>query len=318
MLNRNPGLRDICHSITGGALVAQGNASPRCTSATWRLTREVLGYWMPFEAARAVAATFCWKIRYALTPVFGPEFPSQCIPSDSEKFGEMTIDPSITQFCTRKAKEYKDFEERLSSRGSAVVSTTVTPDSSHPSSPSKHLQSPTSKVVHSSNGCGSDSSPDRRYVLSPLSTYSGIWTPANTPRSISNVVHQYGLPSPQGTVTDVAGESVAHKEELDIRGSYSPTTTATSVSNEAHKKYSTDEDYEGDDSDISTSSEERHEKMRPKRQSIGASRWTTNSVDEKAAYLLMSMRLAATDLNDATSSRRVLNEPRDRKRRAST
>jgi hypothetical protein len=27
MLNRNPGLRDICHSITGGALVAQGDAS---------------------------------------------------------------------------------------------------------------------------------------------------------------------------------------------------------------------------------------------------------------------------------------------------
>src|SRR5271156_4538653 len=27
MLNRNPGLRDICHSITGGALVAQGKAS---------------------------------------------------------------------------------------------------------------------------------------------------------------------------------------------------------------------------------------------------------------------------------------------------
>jgi hypothetical protein len=26
MLNRNPGLRDICHSITGGALVAQGIA----------------------------------------------------------------------------------------------------------------------------------------------------------------------------------------------------------------------------------------------------------------------------------------------------
>lgn len=28
MLNRNPGLRDICHSITGGALVAQGNTDP--------------------------------------------------------------------------------------------------------------------------------------------------------------------------------------------------------------------------------------------------------------------------------------------------
>ena len=32
MLNRNPGLRDICHSITGGALVAQGSKTLRESS----------------------------------------------------------------------------------------------------------------------------------------------------------------------------------------------------------------------------------------------------------------------------------------------
>ncbi|KAJ5505257.1 hypothetical protein N7453_004214 [Penicillium expansum] len=66
MLNQNPGLRDICHSITGGALSAQG-------------------YWMPYEAARAMAATFCWRIRYALTPLFGTEFPAMCIPPRTAK-----------------------------------------------------------------------------------------------------------------------------------------------------------------------------------------------------------------------------------------
>ncbi|KAF2092183.1 DNA-binding domain of Mlu1-box binding protein MBP1 [Saccharata proteae CBS 121410] len=55
VLNINPGLRDISYSITGGALSAQG-------------------YWMPFEAAKAVAATFCHPIRHALTPIFGPDF----------------------------------------------------------------------------------------------------------------------------------------------------------------------------------------------------------------------------------------------------
>jgi hypothetical protein len=42
-----------------------------------------IGYWMPYEAARAMAATFCWRIRYALTPLFGTEFPA------------MTYDPRL-------------------------------------------------------------------------------------------------------------------------------------------------------------------------------------------------------------------------------
>ncbi|KAH8689413.1 transcription regulator HTH, apses-type DNA-binding domain-containing protein, partial [Talaromyces proteolyticus] len=88
MLNANPGLRDICHSITGGALAAQG-------------------YWMPFEAAKAVSATFCWNIRHALTPLFGKEFPSLCIPPDSPQFGKMVIDPDIVRRSTELANDYR-------------------------------------------------------------------------------------------------------------------------------------------------------------------------------------------------------------------
>ncbi|KAL8989600.1 MAG: hypothetical protein Q9177_001553 [Variospora cf. flavescens] len=80
MLGKNPGLKEICHSITGGSLAAQG-------------------YWMPFEAARAVAATFCYRIRYVLTPIFGLDFPAQCIPPGAPGYDSMHIAPEIIRNC---------------------------------------------------------------------------------------------------------------------------------------------------------------------------------------------------------------------------
>ncbi|KAH6607637.1 hypothetical protein Trco_003950 [Trichoderma cornu-damae] len=72
MLDKNPGLRDISPSVTGGAVSAQG-------------------YWMPYRCARAVCATFCVRIAGALIPLFGPSFPAQCTPVDSPGYKEMVI-----------------------------------------------------------------------------------------------------------------------------------------------------------------------------------------------------------------------------------
>ncbi|KAI5294399.1 hypothetical protein KEM52_004100 [Ascosphaera acerosa] len=58
-LDANPGLRELAHNVKGGQVVAQG-------------------YWLPFEAARALAATFCFRLRWLLVPVFGPEFVQLC------------------------------------------------------------------------------------------------------------------------------------------------------------------------------------------------------------------------------------------------
>ncbi|KAF4307356.1 putative apses transcription factor xbp1 protein [Botryosphaeria dothidea] len=88
VLNINPGLREISHSITGGALSAQG-------------------YWMPFDAARAVAATFCHPIRHALTPIFGPAFAQQCVHPADPAFACFKIDRAIVQRCAAQAHEWR-------------------------------------------------------------------------------------------------------------------------------------------------------------------------------------------------------------------
>ena len=95
-----------------------------------------IGYWMPFDAAKALAATFCWKIRYALTPLFGNEFPAMCIsPNDRKNYGRMVIPPEIIRRATETATYYRSLEVRNS---------TV-----HPLTPSnRHLPSMTHHLLH--------------------------------------------------------------------------------------------------------------------------------------------------------------------------
>ncbi|KAF9700295.1 hypothetical protein EKO04_001253 [Ascochyta lentis] len=87
-LRENPGMKDISYSITGGALVCQG-------------------YWMPYQAAREIAATFCWDIRWALTPVFGNDFPQICRPPQHPYFARFVIDPQVVSFCAEETDRFR-------------------------------------------------------------------------------------------------------------------------------------------------------------------------------------------------------------------
>lgn len=65
------------------------------------------GYWIPFSCARALCATFCWDIRWALTPVFGPKFATECFPPHHPGYGRFKIDNSIVQRAELLAQEWK-------------------------------------------------------------------------------------------------------------------------------------------------------------------------------------------------------------------
>lgn len=101
MLNMNPGLKEITHSITGGALVAQG-------------------YWMPYSCALAVCTTFCSHIAGALIPIFGPAFPSLCVPPEAPEHCRMIIDSHIVHEATVEAEAFRvQYSSFLVSRSSA-------------------------------------------------------------------------------------------------------------------------------------------------------------------------------------------------------
>lgn len=62
---------------------------------------------MPHACAKAVCATFCAPIAGALIPIFGPDFPSQCIAPDAPEHGRMAIDPAIVAESGREAELYR-------------------------------------------------------------------------------------------------------------------------------------------------------------------------------------------------------------------
>ncbi|KAJ5779845.1 hypothetical protein N7457_007565 [Penicillium paradoxum] len=200
--------------ITGGALSAQG-------------------YWMPYDAAKAMAATFCWKIRFALTPLFGTDFPGMCIhPTDRKNYGRMVIPQEIVQRATKTANYYRSLEL---SAGAGV-------------SPSASMPSPTRSLINTRLLTGeetslaldllkmprhryAESSPSGResstepYCMSPksLSPFSNF-TPINPPRSsdvppprvespqsiiraISDAIRPENPPGPIGEESDMESDS---------------------------------------------------------------------------------------------------------------
>jgi len=87
-LQANTDLKELSHSITGGALVAQG-------------------YWVPYACARAICLTFCFPIRWALTPVFGPSFIKECIPIGHPGFQRYKIDRDLVRNAKLEADSWR-------------------------------------------------------------------------------------------------------------------------------------------------------------------------------------------------------------------
>lgn len=59
---------------------------------------------MPYSCAKAVCATFCYQIAGALIPIFGSNFPSECLPPQSSDFARMVIDPVLVAEATRETE----------------------------------------------------------------------------------------------------------------------------------------------------------------------------------------------------------------------
>lgn len=62
---------------------------------------------MPFACARAMCKTFCYDIRWALTPIFGPSFIHECLEKDDPRFGRFKIDAQIVRDAQQGANAYK-------------------------------------------------------------------------------------------------------------------------------------------------------------------------------------------------------------------
>ena len=82
---------------------------------------------MPYSCAFAVCSTFCSHIAGALIPIFGPSFPSECVPPEAPEHGRMIIDPSLVAQATAEAEsfrvQYTSFTPKSTPRGSSSPQT---------------------------------------------------------------------------------------------------------------------------------------------------------------------------------------------------
>ncbi|KAL9599417.1 MAG: hypothetical protein Q9219_003854 [cf. Caloplaca sp. 3 TL-2023] len=162
MLGKNPGLKEICHSITGGSLAAQG-------------------YWMPFEAARAVATTFCYRIRYVLTPIFGLDFPADCIPPGVPGFDSMHVAPKIIRRCIEATQEsYERYRISKSSSRPETPSPVGVTSWTPANAPCK-----SSKTIESESGYGTDTDCGDGCVYPPGKSANPRFSCLQTPRSVA-------------------------------------------------------------------------------------------------------------------------------------
>lgn len=122
---------------------------------------------MPFKAAKAVAATFCYNVRYALTPLFSEDFVDLCIHPSDRNFGSFRIDDDIIRQCavetqswlTRDDARHTPTPSLYSSPEPSVSETYMTPKPASLCGPYrfKKLRPKILKATDSESGYGTDS-----------------------------------------------------------------------------------------------------------------------------------------------------------------
>ncbi|KAK4503434.1 hypothetical protein PRZ48_004349 [Zasmidium cellare] len=159
-LMSNPGLKELSHSITGGSVEAQG-------------------YWVPYKCARALCLTFCYPIRWALTPVFGPSFIKECLSPDHAGYGRFKIDPEVVRMSAMEQEGW---------RGD-IVSRDPTP--AYPQAPQEiprsaptHQHAAHNKPQFKQGSPFSDAASDRNYIYSSPMTDSPGLSPKSKHRSL--------------------------------------------------------------------------------------------------------------------------------------
>jgi len=140
---------------------------------------------MPYQAAKAVAATFCYDIRWALTPVFGNDFPSMCLHPKDPSFAKFLIDPAIVQYCTMETNRFRTEGASYRLSPTNMPSPVDTPKTRFGSPPwnagvSKQRRARPADIE---SGYGTDTDQSDKCAFSPQVSPRSQWTPVN--RSLS-------------------------------------------------------------------------------------------------------------------------------------
>ena len=235
---------------------------------------------MPYEAAKAVAATFCHPMRYALIPVFGPDFVDLCTQPEDPAFGRMVIDQALVQSCIdnvhhrREPSEVPTFSSESFSSSSAHTSPSNQVPRKTEWTYKPGLRCRTKRLDrYVESGYGTDTDSSDKLAASPSTPAQEIG---------SSVQHQ----TPRSVI-----------EGLDrLACSRSTTPASGTVSAGAKRRLSEVGEEESSDDGASTSSSGESTASLPQMDVL--------SEERQAACLLMQMRMGDRALTDVHLSKR--------------
>ena len=232
---------------------------------------------MPFDAAKAVAATFCYHIRYALTPLFGVDFLSRCVKPEEPSFGRMVIDSKIVQQCTITARAFR----ALSSVASHASTPSIRSSNSVGTWSTKSLRTDLGSPADNESAYETDTDRSDQFPRSPRTPPTTQWTALNTPVSSTRIK---------------SGTSSARKgctSKSIVR--YEKSSSSDGVGNGKR-----DSRGGNDDSDQESSSSQSSIELQK-----GSERRRVSSIatqEARAAYMLMQMQMADATLVDSPYS----------------
>lgn len=232
---------------------------------------------MPYKAAKAVAATFCYSIRYALTPLFGVDFLSLCVLPNDPSFSEMIIDREIVRDCASTARTYR----ALSKGASHVGNPSIKSSSSHGKWNNKSLRANMGKPADSESGYGTDTDRSDRYLSPSQTPLTMQWTALNTP--VSSTQTKASTSSPRRECTS---KSKVKYDELP------KSSGSDGICN--GKRHSGDKDDDFDQESNFSNASDGLRKL-SKRRKISSAQMKESRA---AAYMLMQMQMADATLGD--------------------
>ena len=237
---------------------------------------------MPFEAAKAVAATFCYEIRYVLVPVFGPDFVSMCQKCGDPASLDLKIDSSIIQ---RYAEAATASQPQSRESSVAVSPRTQASYAKAPAWPAKSLRPKSTKAMDAESGYGTDSDRSEKYSSSPDSPRSIEWTPVNSPKLNHLETYRF-LQQPRKNVTSTP------------RALYSP--GASNSKRVTNAKRGIPEIGQASDTESFTVHSSMDAPASPKRKRADA----VIGPEVRAAYTLMELNMADKTLGERKSVKR--------------
>jgi hypothetical protein len=292
---------------------------------------------MPYSAARAVCATFCSTIAGALIPLFGPSFPSLCVPQEAPEYTRMIIDPAIVAQATAEAEAYR------------IHHTMLTPKSNRDSySPqrralgpmSEHATSPPNSLDHrlrlkrifggdSSHGTPTDTDADGN--ASEMSSGDGYYCSAVTPVS-ANSLHIPQTWQPNNIISKLTNSSINVQQPLKLAPGPDPLLSAiprstgmidgqmrnswTAIKRRADE-VDADDEMESDHNEGSSDYKTSEKSVSSNSEMAGAN--DGGGVEQKAAWLLMKLNVKDGEYGNAARGGDLsFGQPRIKRRRATS